>query len=229
MVELCFGVFVGGCEGFLGERRIDLRLAMVGIRDLTTSSGTFVAARLFVEADRARPCFGGDMLTTSAGMAGSGLFSCACGSFDGDIGTAVEGRETDRIDLILFDRGSADALFGVDVLSATLAADAFVGDNILLETGCGRADGLLEETSSSPSRRSRFAGVSVSSEEDLRIVLKGLTDVGRPITGGGMRVDGLLPAVLGRSGSPKSALEEDRFRDCSVGRAKPCRARNEEA
>lgn len=55
--------------------------------------------------------------------------------------------------------------------------------------------------------------------------LNGLIDVGRPMTGGGILADGLLPAVLGRSSSSRSALEEERFKDCSVGLAKPALAR----
>lgn len=52
IVECCFGVVACGCEDFLGERRIDLKLAMVGILDLGTSSGAVVTARLLVDADR---------------------------------------------------------------------------------------------------------------------------------------------------------------------------------
>jgi len=57
------------------------------------------------------------------------------------------------------------------------------------------------------------------------MVLKGLTDVGRPVTGGGILGAGLFPAVLGRSGSSRSAFEEERFKDCSVGLVKPGPAR----
>jgi len=149
----------------------------------------------------------------SSSIAGSGLFSCACGSFDGDMGIAVVGRGTGRTDLTLFDRGRVEGLFGVDVLSAGRAVDALVGDSSLLETGRGRVVVSLEETSSSPLLRRRLVGASASSEEDRWMVLKGLIEVGRPMIGGGIRVEGLFPAVLGRSGSPKSALEEDRFRD----------------
>lgn len=75
MVDLCFGVFVSGCEDFLGERRIDLRLAMVGILDLGASSGASMGARLLVDVDRVRPCLAGDAAAISAGIAGSGLFN----------------------------------------------------------------------------------------------------------------------------------------------------------
>lgn len=225
MVDFCFGVFVSGCEDFLGERRIDLRLAIVGILDLGASSGASVGARLLVDVDRVRPCLAGDAAAISVGIAGSGLFSCACGSFDGDMGAAVSGRETDRIDFTLFDRGRADGLFGVDVVSAVRAADAFVGDKSLLETGCGSVVDLLDDMSSSPILRNRLAGASASRGGDCWMDLNGLIEVGRPMTGGGILVEGLFPAVLGRSSSSRSALEEDRFKDCSVGLANPGLAR----
>lgn len=225
MVGLCLGVFVCGCEDFLGERRMDRRLAMVGILDLGASSGAMVGARLFVDMDRVRPCLAGDVVVECVGMAGSGLSSCACDTFDGDMGAAAEGRETDRMDFTLFERGRADGLFGVDVVSATRAVDAFVGDKSLVETGCGSVVGLLEDMSSSSILRKRLAGASASRGGDAGMDLNGLIDVGRPMTGGGILVAELFPAVLGRSGSSRSALEEDRFKDCSVGLAKAGLAR----
>lgn len=60
------------------------------------------------------------------------------------------------------------------------------------------------------------------------MVLKGLVDCGRPMTGGGIRVAVNLPAVLGLSGSSESALELLLLSDWAVGLAKPGRARKEE-
>ena len=235
MVERCFGVLVWSCDSLLGERRIDFRVGKVGILELAASSGAVIAARLFVETDRVKPCFAGLVLTVSNGTVGSCLFACACGSFEGDNGAAVEGRDTERTVLTLFERGRADSLFGVKPLSVARTEDAFVGeggafvgDRSLLDTGRGKVVDLLEEMSWSPSLRRRLEGASASCDEDVRMVLKGLMEVGRPVTGGGILVEGLFPAVLGRSGSFRSALEDDRFNDWAVGFAKPGRARKEE-
>jgi len=135
MVERCFGVLVWGCDNLLGERRIDFKVGKVGILDVATSSGTVVAARLFMEVDRVKPCFAGLMLTGSIGTAGSDLFNCACGNFEGDLGIAVEGRETERTGLTLLERGRVDGLLAVELLSVIRTEEAFVGDRSLLDTG----------------------------------------------------------------------------------------------
>lgn len=138
------------------------------------------------------------------------------------------GREAERTDLILLTRGMAEDLGGVVAVSATRAAEALVGDNSLLDTGRGSAVGRLEETSESSSRRSRFGLASSCSVTEAGMVLKGLVDSGRPITGGGIRVSGTFPAVRGLSGSSRSALELLLLRDCAVGLVKPGRARKDD-
>lgn len=138
------------------------------------------------------------------------------------------GREAERTDLILLARGIVEDLGGVVAVSAIRAAEALVGDSSLLDTGRGNAVGRLEESSVSSSRRTRFGLASSWSVAEAGIVLNGLVDSGRPITGGGIRVAGSFPAVRGLSGSSRSALELLLFRDCAVGLAKPGRARKDD-
>ena len=149
------------------------------------------------------------------------MSNCGCAGFVGEGSATADGRDTDRTDFTELDRSNAEGLAGVDVPSAVLAADALVGDSSRLDTGRGRpVVVLLVETSSSPCNLTRFAGASFSLSELGRMLLKGLVEPRRPVTGGGMRVEGLFPAVLGLCGSSRSALELLRFKDWAVGLAK---------
>ena len=222
-VDKRFGVAVEAAEMFFffGDRRI---------RDLDDCfAGVGSPARLFVEFDRVRPCFTGDVADGClGGSGGRALLSCTWGSFAGDSDpSAADCRGTHLMDLTPFDCGSADGFTGVDEPPAARAAEAFVGERRRLETGRGRAVESLEETCSLAASRNRFAGASDSCAV-AAMVLKGLTEAGLPVTGGGMRVEELVPAVLGRSGSSRLALELVRFSDWAVGRVNPGRARKEE-
>ena len=151
-------------------------------------------------------------------------------SFEVNLVTGVEeGRDRwpgveVRVDLTLFVRGIIDCLFGDDVaLCPLLASEALVGEKSVLETDLGIAEGFADwtsagldaETSSASDRRSRFAGLVFSRRSDMGawIDLNGLADPVRPLMGGGMREGVPLPAVRGRSGSSKPALEPLLFSD----------------
>ena len=152
--------------------------------------------------------------------------SCASISFEVKWPTeAEEGRDLGvcdirRRDFVLRDRGSIDGLlFEAGMFRAS---EDFVGDNQLPGTDLGILEGLTEcstgcaeDTSSTAARRCRLAGLVSSgrSEGEGGIDLNGLIEEGLPMKGGGTRPGVPLPAVRGRSGSSRPALEPLRFND----------------